>query len=67
MAGASAGGMAKKSGSRFKVLRTAGKTKNGRNATRAEMRQNQSANNATKDKFKRSIAGKKGAMNRAKA
>lgn len=66
MAGASAGGMAKKSGSRFKVLRTVGKTKNGRKATKAEMRRNQSANNAMKGKFKRAIAGKRGAMNRAK-
>ena len=34
MAGASAGHMAKKSSGRFKVLRTGGKTKNGRKATK---------------------------------
>ena len=67
MAGASAGGMAKKSGGRFKVLRTAGKTKNGRNATKAEMASNNAANKETAAMFKRSIAAKKGAMNRAKA
>ena len=62
MAGASAGHMAKKSSGRFKVLRTVGKTKNGRKATKAEM----AANKATAAKFKRSIAAKKGATNRAK-
>ena len=67
MAGASAGNMAKKSSSRFKVLRTVGKTKRGRNATKAEMVANSSANKATAAKFKRSIAATKGARNRAKA
>ena len=65
MAGASAGGMAKKSSSRFKVLRTAGATKRGRNATKSEMRANQKANDAMKGKFKRAIAGKKGSAKRA--
>ncbi|MDO4896344.1 MAG: hypothetical protein Q3971_03180 [Moraxella sp.] len=67
MAGASAGGMAKKSSSRFKVLRTVGKTKKGRYATKSEMKANQKANDAMKGKFKRAIAGKKGANKRAKS
>ena len=66
MAGASAGHMAKKSSGRFKVLRTVGKTKNGRKATKAEMAANSAANKATAAKFNRSIAAKKGATNRAK-
>ena len=64
MAGASAGSMAKKSSKR---LRTVGKTKNGRNATKAEMAANQKANDAMKGKLKRSIAAKKGSASRASA
>lgn len=62
MAGASAGSMAKKSVNR---LRTVGMTKNGRFANKAEMATNRKANDAMKGKFKRAIAGKKGAANRA--
>lgn len=65
MAGASAGSMSKKSGGRFKALRTAGKTKNGRFATKSEMAANQKANDVMKGKFKRAIAAKKGAATRA--
>lgn len=64
MAGASAGSMAKKSSKR---LRTVGKTKNGRYATKAEMAANKKANDALKSKLKRSIAAKKGAASRASA
>ena len=64
MAGASAGNMAKKSSNR---LRTVGKTKNGRFATKAEMAANKKANDALKGKLKRSIAAKKGAASRASA
>ena len=62
MAGASAGSMAKKSSKR---LRTVGKTKNGRYTTKSEMAANKKANDSLKGKFKRSIAAKKGAVNRA--
>lgn len=62
MAGASAGSMAKKSSKR---LRTAGQTKNGRFANKAEMSANRNANDAMKGKLKRSIAAKKGAAKRA--
>ena len=66
MAGASAGHMAKKSSGRFKVLRTVGKTKNRRKETKAEIAADSEATKETAAKFKRSIAAKKGATNRAK-
>lgn len=62
MASASAGRSSKKGGQR--LLRTAGKTKKGRFATKAEMASNASANAKMKQSFKRSIAATKGARNR---
>lgn len=67
MASASAGRSSKKGGSRLqssKPLRTVGKTKNGRFATKSEMKNNSAANAKMKQSFKRSIAGLKGARNR---
>lgn len=67
MAAASAGRSSKKGGVRLqssRPLRTVGKTKRGRFATKSEMANNSAANAKMKQSFKRSIAATKAARNR---